>query len=358
MTDVRGLTATQYGLMQLVYYWVVMLAEVPSGVFADRFGRRTTLALGAAVNGIGCWVFAISHDLTTFAIGEVLFALGTAAISGADSALLYDSLAADHREKDYPRAEGMGQAIWLILTAVGLPLTDLFLVRDGNPVLAYWITGALSLGGVAFALAMIEPPLKRTLSSREITLGAMRDVIRVPGLLRGIVYSIGLFMLLRAAIVTFLNPVLADLGVPVNRFGLVLAVVNVVGAVSALLAHRVLDRHGYRVAMWIMPLSLVAMIALLIPADQPIGASLFCIQGVVFGAYPLVVRSLLNRLAPSPERRATVLSLESMACRVSFGLLVVFSGWALDNHGLDWALAATAALACVPFLVLPILRRG
>jgi len=100
MTSVRGMTATEYGALQAIYYWAVMATEVPSGVVADRLGRRGTLAIGALVNGVGCWIFAVSHDFGTFAAGEVLFALGTALISGADSAMLFDSLAAEQREAE------------------------------------------------------------------------------------------------------------------------------------------------------------------------------------------------------------------------------------------------------------------
>ena len=89
--------------------WVGRLFYIPAfaggifgllgGYLTDRLGRRLTLVLGALVNGLGCWTFAISHDFATFLVGEVLFALGTALISAADSAMLYDSLAA---EDTYP----------------------------------------------------------------------------------------------------------------------------------------------------------------------------------------------------------------------------------------------------------------
>jgi fucose permease len=80
MTEVRGLSATEYGALQAIYYWAVMATEVPSGIVADRLGRKWTLALGALVNGVGCWTFAVSYDFGVFAVGEVLFALGTALI--------------------------------------------------------------------------------------------------------------------------------------------------------------------------------------------------------------------------------------------------------------------------------------
>lgn len=362
MTAVRHMTAKQYGVLQAIYYLVVVATEVPSGILADRLGRKTALILGALMNAAGAFTFALAGSFFEFAAGEVLFGLGTALISGADSALLYDSLAAHHREAEYPRAEGAAQTIWLLVTALGFPLTDLFLVRTNggvqDPVLAYWFTGALSMVGLACALGMQEPPMKRRLSTREITVGALRDVVHIPGMLRLIAYSVGVFVLLRAAVVSFFNPVLTANEIPVDNFGLVLAATNVVGAGTVYLMPRLMKRYGERVFMAAMPVSLVVMFALLMVVRAQAAAALFCIQGAMFGVYPLLMRTLLNRLVPSPERRATILSIESMLCRVAFALVVVWSGWALDVWGLNLAMATTALMGCIPLVIAPLFSKG
>jgi predicted MFS family arabinose efflux permease len=252
----------------------------------------------------------------------------------------------------------MAQAIWLFVTALGLPFADRFLVRDSDPVLAYWVTGFLMLVGAFCALAMREPPAAGRASTREITVGAARDVVRIPGIARVIIYSVGVFILLRAAVVLFYNPSMEASGVPVHFYGTILAVVNVTGAIAAFWAHRLLARLGEGPLLWAMPVSMVIMFALLAMVRIPLAAALFCIQGAVFGAYPLVVRSILNRHVPSASRRATILSIESMACRIAFGLVVAFGAQALGGLGLAGAIAVTTAAGCLPFALLPLLRKA
>ena len=225
-------------------------------------------------------------------------------------------------------------------------------MKAGDPVLAYWFTGALSVAGIVAALAMTEPPVGKRLSAKDITVGALREVAQRAPVRRIILYSVGVFILLRAAIVLFFNPVLSASGVPVNRFGTVLAAVNVAGVLTAVTAHRLLARFGERAALVAMPVALLVMFALLAVVRAPAVAALFCIQGAVFGAYPLIVRPILNRHVSSPARRATTLSLESMACRVAFGLVVAGAGFSMDLWTLEITLAATAVLACLPFLAL------
>jgi MFS family permease len=323
-------------------------------VLADRFGRKAILAFGAAVNGIGCWVFALSHDFATFALGELLFGLGTAFVSGADTALLYDSLAAEKREAQFPRVAGAAEASWLLATVLGYPLADRLLVIDGDPVLAYWISGSLSLVGAIVAMLFVEPPAGERQTAREITVGAIRDVATVPGVLRVIAYSVGVFALLRASVVLFFQPVLEARGVPPDFYGTILAGMNLMGAVAALSVHRWYERRG-RTVVALVPVALLLMFLLLaLGAPWP----LFLVQGAAFGLYPVLTRHLLNRLVPSARRRATILSLDSLACRVAFGPMAVFAGWALGHRGLELALVATAALACVPILVIPLLKRS
>jgi predicted MFS family arabinose efflux permease len=355
MTEVRHLSQPQYGLLQGLYYLVVVGTEVPSGVLADRFGRKAILVFGAAVNGIGCFVFARAHGFGAFAVGEVLFGLGTAFVSGADSALLFDSLAAERREAEYPRAEGAAQASWLLATVVAYPLSDQILVVNGNPVLAYWVAGALSLLGAGVGLLFSEPPRGERQSAREITFGAVRDVLRLPGVLRVILYSIGVFALLRAAVVLFFHPVLKAQGIPPSLYGTILAAMNLAGAVAAFRAHRWISR-GERTVVLLVPGALLLMFLLLALARFPAAAAFFCVQGAAFGLYPPLTRFLLNRRVPSAQRRATILSLDSLACRIAFSPLAVFAGWALEGLGLRGAMAATALLACVPIVMLRMRR--
>lgn len=355
MTATRGMDRTEYGILQAIYYIAVVLLEVPSGVVADRLGRKGTLVIGSVAAGLGCFGCAVADSFWVFAIAEVLLAGGTAFISGADSALLYDSLAVDRREHEYPRAEGAAQAVWLGMSAVGFLLCDLFLYLNGSTdiTLAYWITGGFASAGALVALTMIEPPVKRRLSTREITFGALRNVVSIPGILRLTVYSVGVFALLRMAMVMFFNPALKAAAVPVYLFGTFFAVVNIVGAVAAWRAHKWLSRYGEKAMLVAMPVSMIGMFLLLLVIRHPLAGLLFCVQGAAFAVYPLLMRTILNRLVASPERRATTLSIESMICRVAFGPIAVFSGWAMGVLTLNWAIGLTVLIACLPFTVFP-----
>ena len=118
VTQVRGLSATEFGALKAVYYTAVVLLEVPLGVLADRIGRKRALIAGAAFNCLGCALYVVATDFATFALAEACFAFSTAFVSGASSALLYDSLRAESRERDYPRWEGRSRSAALLASSV------------------------------------------------------------------------------------------------------------------------------------------------------------------------------------------------------------------------------------------------
>lgn len=62
--------------------------------------------MGSILGTVGFAIYAVSSGFIVFLIAEVILGIGQSFISGADSALMYDSLKADHRENEYVKYEG------------------------------------------------------------------------------------------------------------------------------------------------------------------------------------------------------------------------------------------------------------
>ncbi|MCP5055710.1 MAG: MFS transporter [bacterium] len=349
-TSVRGLSATEFGWMIAIFYLAVVLLEVPSGVLADRFGRRRLLVTGAFANVLACVMLATAFDFLAFAMAQVLLAIGTATVSGANSALLFDRLAAEGREKDYARIEGISQGAWLIVTAVAMVLADLFLVEGGDPTPAVIVTGSFQVVGVIFAFGLHDNPQPHGKSARAIAAAALENVLQVPGAARWIAISVGVFVLIRSAIVLLYNPILDAALVPIDRWGSLLALINLAGGVAAWQAHRWTGGRGAERMVILLPVALVGMYAGLATLHSGPAVLLFCIQGVAFGVYPVAMRTVLNHRIPDPLHRATVLSIESLACRLAFAGTAAAVGALLDRAELGWAIFAAVGLGLLPLL--------
>ncbi|MBN2362381.1 MAG: MFS transporter [Deltaproteobacteria bacterium] len=165
-TDWGGLNFTKIMLLQSWFSVAMFLFEVPTGVVADRWGRKVSCALGALTTGIAALVYSSLPHFGLFFVAETLWALGATLLSGADQALLYDSLKADGREGESKQVLARKQSALLVALIVASPIGSAIAAVLG---LRYAVMLMLvpQLVAVGIALSMREPPLVRQQESKR-----------------------------------------------------------------------------------------------------------------------------------------------------------------------------------------------
>ena len=88
----RGLAPGDLFILMLCFSMSVLLFEVPTGVFADRFGLRTAIVMGGVTKLISTALLFVAFDPWVFFLTRVLDGLAGAFTSGASEALIYDSM--------------------------------------------------------------------------------------------------------------------------------------------------------------------------------------------------------------------------------------------------------------------------
>ncbi|GAA2570979.1 hypothetical protein GCM10010304_06700 [Streptomyces roseoviolaceus] len=88
----RGFSVGQVALLQTLLYLVSGLAELPTGVIADRIGRRASIVIGQMLIA-GCLLGQVAFsNYWVFLALFIAQGLGMACVSGSDTALLSDQL--------------------------------------------------------------------------------------------------------------------------------------------------------------------------------------------------------------------------------------------------------------------------
>jgi MFS family permease len=342
----RGLSLTQITLLDTPFWLLIVLAEVPTGVVADRFGRKISLAIGGLLFAVAVFVFGIAEDYLIILVSYAAWGLAMTFQSGADAAIVYDSLKRAGREEEFQKINGRMWAITsfavLIAILIGAPLAAATTLAF--PIL---LSAGIGLVTVPVALSMHEP--RDTQAEVEPYFTTLRvgisDAWRQPELRYIILFSGVMFTAVFAPLI-FMQPFLAGHGVATENLGLWQAPVRAAGMVAALLAYRFVAATGERAAFFAMPLALGICYFALAGIDALWIIVAFVPIGMVAGAQNPVLATYVNRRIPS-ERRATMLSVQSLIGSVMIAGTEPMAGFIADEAGLRATFLAFALVSGV-----------
>ncbi len=89
------LTATQVGLYFSVVYITQLVGEIPTGIFADKFGRRKSALIGASILPAAPLILYLGHSFEAYLIAAFLYGISGAFLSGSLDSLMYDDRKVD-----------------------------------------------------------------------------------------------------------------------------------------------------------------------------------------------------------------------------------------------------------------------
>ncbi|MFA6461974.1 MAG: MFS transporter [Candidatus Woesearchaeota archaeon] len=157
----RGLSVTQMVFLDIIFFVVVLVLEVPSGALADRWSRKNVLIIGIFFAFFEFLVPIFAYNFWVFAIASVTAAVGIALKSGTANALIYDSLKTINKEKDFEKFLSREKFIHYLGNGIAILLGGL-IAYYSSLVNAYWFS-LLSIP-IAFliALTLHEPKIHTT----------------------------------------------------------------------------------------------------------------------------------------------------------------------------------------------------
>lgn len=325
----KGLSLTQIMILQGTYSLFVALFEIPSGFFADIYGRKNSLVIGSIFLFLGYVIFSFFSGFNEFLFAEILLGIGGSLISGADSAILYDTLLEIKKEDEYTKIEGRTYAIGNFSEGIAGVLGGFLAMTSINmPVYIQTIVMFLS---IPIAMTLVEPKSSYKLAkSFSSIITVVKDTFIYQRKLRWyIVYSssMGIATL---SIAWFVQPFLMEIDTPIIYYGIIWAFLNFTAGITSYYSH-FFNNHNLLIYTSLIMITSLILLGFNISYYGLIFIILiYLLRGVITPK----LRNLIN-INSTSERRATVLSLRSFVIRISFSVTAPALGYIADSSDLS-----------------------
>ncbi|MEV8375982.1 MFS transporter [Kribbella sp. NPDC056861] len=353
-----GLSDPEIFSIQSIFYLAFCLFDIPTGMIADRFDYRRCLQGGSVILVVANVIPVWSPSFAGFLIQFLLIALAHSLFSGAGSAYLYEYLQRTGNEGAYQGAEGSARAWTLIGRIVCLPAAG-FLTTWWGP--SPYVLSAVTCG-IAAVIALGFPALPKTDSDDSDVIepvwpalaGALRSLANSKRLMLLMAQGIAIFTLVRIGQANLFQPILESKDLPLHWFGVLMAATTVFEVAGAARS-KVLARFGQIRVVLVLTVLMAVALASVIPLGLAGTLACLAVFSLASGlAFP-VQRKLVNSAITEPSRRATLLSIESLADRAVCALVVFVLGLFLPRGAMSGFLVALAAAVTVAMVVLAVL---
>lgn len=313
----RGMTVLMVVLCEIIYAVSIVIFEIPTGVFADKFGRKPLLVIGAVLSVFEFIILLFAYDFWAFALVVFLAGISSACTSGAYNALLYDSLASVNKQSAFEKMVGRMNSLDLIGAMIAA-LSGSVLAKYYGFELNYILSAFSMFIALLFTILLREPPRTKLEVRQSTKLNSFISYIKKsllfyksnPKLVTILTHAMGI-----GACITYLDEFwqlyLNEVGYSVLFFGVFSACISLVRIPGNLLASQLLIYFkAETIILLILGLTTICFfVSAMVPGS--IGLVTIVIIFIGSGVIDPVVTGYLHHHGSS-DIRATIESFQSL----------------------------------------------
>ena len=344
-----GLNFKQISIILTVFFTGSLLFEIPTGAFADAYGRKASVIIGNL--GIGIALFLIPYFNSFFHVLFLMLMWGISAtfISGAEEAWVIDLLKTNKKKKlikDYFIKTGSLSSLGLIIAGI---IGSIFVKYLG--LKSIWtVSGLIVLISTLFLLKPNDTLKRKTPQIKKLYSEINKNVIS--SIKFGVKHPVLFYLILASIFFEFAmitevawQPFFRTLNIPIYVFGYIMSGSAVLLVVTPFLSKPLLSlikKENIYLAVMSLINSLI-LISVILVVRPSSGILLFLLSVIPNSLKYSVEADYFNEFIPN-KIRASVISFKYMVIGVTVSFAMLVSGPLLDYLGPKITLMITGFL--------------
>lgn len=343
-----GISLSEFFQLQAAFGLSVAILDIPTGYFADLYGRKLSLCIGSIISAFGYLLLYLATDYWDLFWHEVTLGIALSFVSGSDVALLFDSLPMEQRHH-----QGTTRALGLSQMSYSLGESISALIGGWLAAMSFqWlILTQLILSGLplAMALTLQEPnrPRKQHFRWQHVP-EIIQKLFFENSLMRALSLNFVAWFLANFIVIWSVQKYWSSLSIDLKYFGVLWAAYNISIGIAAVLAPQLQKMLGLRAVALSVPLLCVLGYLMMSQLNASVG--LFGGFLIYFsrGLNNVTLRDQINSRLDA-ELRATANSILNFLFRFIFALVGPLIGYFMDMRGLHDSLIWLSVIFIVIF---------
>lgn len=348
----RGVSIYQIFLIESISMILIMLFEVPWGIFADKFGYKKTLVISNFIFFISKIVFFKANSFWIFLFERILLSISISGLSGCDTALIYLSL-----DKNQNSERVFGRYVWF--SNVGFLLGSMistYIINISIDLTAYY---TIIPYGVAFGVSLFLKNITDEVTKKENVKNKFKYSLKhVAANKYIIIFLVGISLVKEVvqSITVFLNQQqYIKSGIDIRYFGILLVAIQFMKLISVK-SYKLSNMIGQIKSINMLTIAVFISSSILIIISNAI-LSFLCVSVISIGMAimePMIID--IKNKSISSGNRATILSIYSMIESITSSIINPIIGF-VSNSALENGLIACSLISLAAIILIRYFRK-
>lgn len=348
------------GLSYAEIFWVFtvgsvfsFIIEIPTGIFADIYGKRKSIIISKFIIFISFISFGISFNFWSLLAANLLYELGKSFRSGTETAYVYNYLSEHTNLPSYTFVKANQKFYARISESIGTALGGFIAYLLGFSAVFLFAALPAMINFIQTLSWEYIQEAKERIGLKGNFLFAKNSILEVLQRkeVRNIVLNIAIFSAAVFALDKFIQPYMKNTGIEIKYFGIIYSVFLLIAAFLAKYGAKLEEKYGQAKVM--NTITGIALIPIFILA-----LGKFYLLGVAFFFFALMAENIRSPIANTlfhqhiaSENRATMGSILELFKSFSKLIILPIVGHIADLYSMHFAIAFIAMLVFIVFII-------